>query len=170
MESAVRQGAINLPPHLCSFQDRPCPGWCGASSKNIYRFFKGNAIQRLVKTGMVWRGGGVDGYRPRHDASQYSASDQEHENTDTSKQDMTTSDLPDASVLRHVVDVHCHPTDAPSIPPESIAQLQITVCAMSTMSSDQQRVRDLATSHPTKVVPCFGQSPVLPRDPTIIPA
>ena len=81
---------------------------------------------------------------------------------------MTASDLPDASVLRHVVDVHCHPTDAPFISPESIAQLQITVCAMSTMSSDQQRVRDLATSHPAKIIPCFGQFQVLPQHPTII--
>jgi hypothetical protein len=34
--------------------------------------------------------------------------------------------------------------------------LQITICAMSTMASDQQRVRDLAMAYPTKVIPCFG--------------
>lgn len=36
--------------------------------------------------------------------------------------------------------------------------LDITICAMSTMASDQQRVRDLAMAYPTKVIPCFGQS------------
>ena len=67
------------------------------------------------------------------------------------------SDLPNAAVLRHVVDVHCHPTDAPDgIPPSSMQRLDITVCAMSTMQSDQVRVRDLATAYPKKVVPCFG--------------
>ena len=67
------------------------------------------------------------------------------------------SDLPKAAVLRHVVDVHCHPTDAPDgIPPSSMQRLGITVCAMSTVQSDQPRVRDLATAYPEKVVPCFG--------------
>ncbi|GLB35823.1 putative DNase family Scn1 [Lyophyllum shimeji] len=68
-------------------------------------------------------------------------------------------DLPPPNVLEHIVDVHCHPTDAPSISLESMARLHITICAMSTMESDQQRVRDLALAHPTKVVPCFGYHP-----------
>jgi Tat protein secretion system quality control protein TatD with DNase activity len=65
--------------------------------------------------------------------------------------------LPSQDVLHHIIDVHCHPTDAPTISPNSMDRLQITICAMSTMQSDQQLVRDLATSYPTKVVPCFGQ-------------
>jgi len=64
--------------------------------------------------------------------------------------------MPSEEVLRHVVDVHCHPTDAPSISSASMEDLQITICAMSTMASDQQRVRDLAVAYPTKVIPCFG--------------
>lgn len=71
------------------------------------------------------------------------------------------SELPNAAVLRHVVDVHCHPTDAPDgIPTSSMERLDITVCAMSTMQTDQARVRDLATSYPEKVVPCFGWYPL----------
>ena len=70
------------------------------------------------------------------------------------------SDLPpnlNTSILRHIVDVHCHPTDAPDgISPSSMQRLGITVCAMSTMQTDQVRVRDLATAYPEKVVPCFG--------------
>ncbi|KAJ6621082.1 hypothetical protein B0H10DRAFT_2018619 [Mycena sp. CBHHK59/15] len=48
-----------------------------------------------------------------------------------------------ASVLRHVVDVHCHPTDAPRISDESMARLDIRVCAMSTHKADQR----CTTSH-----------------------
>lgn len=66
------------------------------------------------------------------------------------------ADLPSDDVLRHVVDVHCHPTDAPQISPEAMDQLQITVCAMASRESDQPLVRNLATSHPSKVIPCFG--------------
>ncbi|KIK07248.1 hypothetical protein K443DRAFT_673506 [Laccaria amethystina LaAM-08-1] len=66
--------------------------------------------------------------------------------------------LPHEDVLRHIVDVHCHPTDA-AISSDSMDRLKITVCAMSTMISDQQRVRDLATLYPQKVVPCFGYHP-----------
>ncbi|KAF9469807.1 TatD DNase family Scn1 [Collybia nuda] len=67
--------------------------------------------------------------------------------------------LPGQEILNHIVDVHCHPTDASSISPDSMHHLQITICAMSTMQSDQSRVRDLAISYPTKVVPCFGYHP-----------
>ncbi|KIK70620.1 hypothetical protein GYMLUDRAFT_149638 [Collybiopsis luxurians FD-317 M1] len=63
------------------------------------------------------------------------------------------------SVLRHVVDVHCHPTDAPSIDPQSMADLSITVCAMSSRPSDQSLVRNLAQAYPEKVIPCFGYHP-----------
>jgi hypothetical protein len=67
------------------------------------------------------------------------------------------SDLPNKVVLGHIVDVHCHPTDAPDgVSPISMERLGITVCAMSTMQTDQVCVRDLATAYPKKVVPCFG--------------
>lgn len=69
---------------------------------------------------------------------------------------MSETDLPNAQVLRHVVDVHCHPTDAGHITSESMDNLAITICAMSTMQSDQSRVRDLANAYPDKVIPCFG--------------
>lgn len=67
-------------------------------------------------------------------------------------------DLPSAEVLRHIVDVHCHPTDAPEgVSDASMESLEITICAMSTMPSDQAKVRNLALRYPDKVVPCFGQ-------------
>lgn len=68
---------------------------------------------------------------------------------------MTISLKPD--VLRHVVDVHCHPTDAGDIPPEAMETLEITICAMASMQSDQQRVAALAEAYPDKVIPCFGR-------------
>ena len=61
------------------------------------------------------------------------------------------------SVLRHVVDVHCHPTDSP-IAPDDIAALPIHICAMATRDTDQALVRALAAAHPAKVTPCFGPS------------
>ena len=67
------------------------------------------------------------------------------------------SDLPDATILGHIVDVHCHPTDAPDgISSGSMQRLGITVCAMSTRQTDQVLVKELATAYPEKVVPCFG--------------
>ncbi|KAF8808130.1 TatD DNase family Scn1 [Phlegmacium glaucopus] len=70
------------------------------------------------------------------------------------------SDLPNTAVLRHIVDVHCHPTDAPDgISSNSMQHLDITVCAMSTMQTDQALVKQLATAYPEKVVPCFGYHP-----------
>lgn len=66
------------------------------------------------------------------------------------------TDLPPDDVLRHVVDVHCHPTDASRISSESMDHLQITVCAMASRESDQSLVRNLATAYPSKIVPCFG--------------
>ena len=63
--------------------------------------------------------------------------------------------LPPPSVLRHVVDVHAHPTDS-EIPVKIMDNLPITICAMSTLQADQGLVRDLATAFPDKVVPSFG--------------
>ncbi|KAJ7070789.1 TatD DNase family Scn1 [Mycena amicta] len=58
-------------------------------------------------------------------------------------------------VLRHIVDVHCHPTDSP-ISTDSMQQLGITVCAMSTRERDQRLVRELARNHPDKIIPAFA--------------
>jgi hypothetical protein len=40
---------------------------------------------------------------------------------------------------------------------DSMDKLGITICAMSSMHSDQGKVRDLHRRYPEKVVPCFGQ-------------
>lgn len=62
------------------------------------------------------------------------------------------------AVLRHVVDVHCHPTDSPAtLSPDSMHRLPITICPMASRKSDQPRVRALAQAHPYKVIPGFGQ-------------
>ena len=45
------------------------------------------------------------------------------------------SDLP-ADVLKHVVDVHCHPTDS-EMTAQDIKELTIKICAMATRPSDQ---------------------------------
>ncbi|KAF5388493.1 hypothetical protein D9757_004727 [Collybiopsis confluens] len=66
--------------------------------------------------------------------------------------------LPSPAVLAQLTDVHAHPTDSP-IDPQAMQELQITVCAMSSRSSDQSLVRKLAQSYPHKVVPCFGYHP-----------
>ncbi|KAF6766704.1 TatD DNase family Scn1 [Ephemerocybe angulata] len=70
---------------------------------------------------------------------------------------MTITLNPD--VLRHVVDVHCHPTDAGEVSQLAMDKLEITICAMSSMKSDQQRVAALAQANPDKVIPCFGYHP-----------
>ncbi|OBZ79886.1 Cut9-interacting protein scn1 [Grifola frondosa] len=62
------------------------------------------------------------------------------------------------SVLQHVVDVHCHPTDSDT-PPGLLAALPIRLCAMATRQNDQPLVRALAHAHPDKIVPCFGYHP-----------
>lgn len=64
--------------------------------------------------------------------------------------------LPPKSVLAHVVDVHCHPTDSPIIT-EVMESLPIRICAMATRGSDQKLVKNLAEAYPAKVIPCFGQ-------------
>lgn len=64
------------------------------------------------------------------------------------------------AVLRHVVDVHCHPTDSPAtLSPDSMHRLPITICPMASRKSDQPRVRALAQAHPDKVIPGFGYHP-----------
>ena len=65
-------------------------------------------------------------------------------------------ELPPPSVLAHVVDVHCHPTDT-DIPDGLPDDLHITICAMSARTRDQPLVRDLATKCPDKVIPAFGE-------------
>ena len=65
---------------------------------------------------------------------------------------------PSQDVLKHVVDVHCHPTDS-EIPDDVMCELPITVCAMATRQEDQALVAGLARAHPDRVIPCFGQQP-----------
>lgn len=64
-------------------------------------------------------------------------------------------ELPPPSVLAHVVDVHCHPTDT-DIPDGFPGDLPIKICAMSAQTRDQPLVRDIATRSPDKVTPAFG--------------
>ena len=72
---------------------------------------------------------------------------------------ISSTSLPHPEVLRHVVDVHCHPTDTWPVSDEYlINDLQITVCAMSTRAFDQGLVHELASVHPKRVIPCFGPS------------
>ncbi|KAH9081590.1 TatD DNase family Scn1 [Lactarius deliciosus] len=66
---------------------------------------------------------------------------------------------PAPQVLEHLVDVHCHPTDAPSITASSVESLPCTLCAMSTQAGDQSKVAALARAHPDRVVPAFGYHP-----------
>ncbi|KAI0081089.1 Metallo-dependent hydrolase [Panus rudis PR-1116 ss-1] len=72
-----------------------------------------------------------------------------------------SSDFPlpaPASVLEHITDVHCHPTDS-RVPEQAIKDLPIRICAMATRPSDQSLVRDLAKANPDRVTPCFGYHP-----------
>ncbi|CCM00028.1 uncharacterized protein FIBRA_02054 [Fibroporia radiculosa] len=66
--------------------------------------------------------------------------------------------LPHPSVLAHVVDAHCHPTDSP-LSPAVLSGLPHRICAMATRASDQPLVRSLAEQFPDKVIPCFGYHP-----------
>jgi len=70
--------------------------------------------------------------------------------------ELSPPSLPPLDVLRHVVDVHCHPTDS-DVTTQAMDNLAITICAMSSRPADQSLVRDLANAYPEKVVPCFGQ-------------
>jgi len=65
------------------------------------------------------------------------------------------AELPPPEVLKHITDVHCHPTDSP-VSDASMQQLEISICAMSYMQSNQDQVKALATSYPDKVLPAFG--------------
>ena len=67
-----------------------------------------------------------------------------------------TPPLPSSDVLKHIVDVHCHPTDS-EITEEHMRELEITICAMATRREDQELVADLALKYPDKVIPCFGE-------------
>ncbi|KAI8981135.1 hypothetical protein BD414DRAFT_549232 [Trametes punicea] len=63
------------------------------------------------------------------------------------------------SVLAHVIDVHCHPTDSDAeMTHRVVRDLPIRICAMATRRSDQELVAGLARAHPDKVVPSFGRS------------
>lgn len=61
----------------------------------------------------------------------------------------------DQELLKHVTDVHCHPTDSP-IATEAVRACAITVCAMASNPGDQEKVKALALEFPDKVIPCFG--------------
>lgn len=67
--------------------------------------------------------------------------------------------LPAPEVLAHLVDVHCHPTDVPSIASSTIESLPCTLCAMSTQEGDQSKVAALARARPDRIVPAFGYHP-----------
>ncbi len=68
--------------------------------------------------------------------------------------------LPAASVLSHLVDVHCHPTDSSPIPDDHIAGVQLgQTCAMPTHTHDQEKVKDLGKRMGDRVIMCFGMSP-----------
>lgn len=72
------------------------------------------------------------------------------------KMQATLSSVP-RSVLEHVIDVHCHPTDSDiSATLQVIEGMPIRICAMATRRSDQRLVADLARAQPEKVIPCFG--------------
>ncbi|KAG8776710.1 hypothetical protein FRC12_000776 [Ceratobasidium sp. 428] len=68
--------------------------------------------------------------------------------------------LPPASVLSHIVDVHCHPTDSSPIADEDIRGVQLgQICAMATHTHDQQKVRELGERMGNRVIMCFGYHP-----------
>ncbi|KAJ7597396.1 TatD DNase family Scn1 [Mycena floridula] len=66
--------------------------------------------------------------------------------------------LPSDSVIEHIIDVHCHPTDS-EVTTSSMDALKIKICAMASRSTDQKLVRELAEKYPEKVTPCFGYHP-----------
>jgi Tat protein secretion system quality control protein TatD with DNase activity len=73
---------------------------------------------------------------------------------------MSVNVLPHPSVLAHITDVHCHPTDAQDgVPTKSMEQLPIKICAMSTTHLNQEKVKALANKFPDKVTPAFGHHP-----------
>jgi Tat protein secretion system quality control protein TatD with DNase activity len=72
---------------------------------------------------------------------------------------MTPHMLPAPEILVHIVDVHCHPTDALSIAASTIESLPCTLCAMATQEGDQSKVAALARARPDRIVPAFGYHP-----------
>jgi hypothetical protein len=81
------------------------------------------------------------------------SSDQNEEDSDHDS--ATAFSSISASVLAHVVDVHCHPTDS-GIEDEVLRSISHKICAMATRESDQDLVAKLAQDYPDKVIPCFG--------------
>lgn len=67
--------------------------------------------------------------------------------------------LPDATVLAHVTDAHCHAGEHEIPPPEDMDALPIRICAMSSRLGDQERTRALAEGWRDKVIPAFGAPP-----------
>jgi Tat protein secretion system quality control protein TatD with DNase activity len=66
--------------------------------------------------------------------------------------------LPAPEVFVHIVDVHCHPTNAP-ITESTIESLPCTLCAMATQEGDQSKVATLARARSDRIVPAFGYHP-----------
>lgn len=67
--------------------------------------------------------------------------------------------LPPPEVFAHLIDVHCHPTVAPTITASTIESLPCTLCAMSSRVEDQSKVAALVRARPDRVVPGFGYHP-----------
>jgi Tat protein secretion system quality control protein TatD with DNase activity len=67
--------------------------------------------------------------------------------------------LPAPEVFAHLVDVHCHPTVAPTIAASTIESLSCTLCAMASRAEDQSKVAALVRARPDRVVPGFGYHP-----------
>ena len=67
--------------------------------------------------------------------------------------------LPAPEVFVHLIDVHCHPTDAPTIAASTIESLPCTLCPMASQVDDQSKVAALARARPDRVVPGFGYHP-----------
>ncbi|KAF8447052.1 hypothetical protein BGX38DRAFT_1191567 [Terfezia claveryi] len=72
-------------------------------------------------------------------------------NTSTSTS-TSTSHIP-------IPDSHCHPTDTPSLLPTIPSMRASYLTAMSTNSTDQSLVREVAEKYPERVVPGFGWHP-----------
>ncbi|QRV88012.1 TatD DNase family protein [Ceratobasidium sp. AG-Ba] len=80
--------------------------------------------------------------------------------TDEAPETSTGNPLPPASVLSHLVDVHCHPTDSSPIPDDHVAGVQLgQICAMSTHTHDQEKVKELGERMGDRAIMCFGYHP-----------
>ncbi|VDB87526.1 unnamed protein product [Peniophora sp. CBMAI 1063] len=67
--------------------------------------------------------------------------------------------LPDATVLAHLTDAHCHAGEHDMPRPEDMDALPIRICVMSSRLGDQTRTRALAEGWKDKVIPAFGYHP-----------